>query len=122
MVTVVLVLQTLVCLELVQKGTRRAMSLWLQMVKIWLWALQTMDSLSESGKDVVLHRSMDMHGDTGHHLQSALLSGPAMMEEEMTDGTVSIGKIGLDYSSNFNSLIFVLISHFDQVRKEWSLQ
>lgn len=91
MATVVLILQRLVCLDLVQKGTRQAMNLWPPMVKIWLWALQTMDSLSESGKDVVLQRNMDMHGDTGHHLQSALLFGPAMMEEEMTDGTVSIG-------------------------------
>ena len=52
-----------------------------------------MDSLNESGKDVVLHRSMGMLGGTGHHLQSALLFGPAMMEEEMIDGTISIGKI-----------------------------
>ena len=93
MATVVLILQTLACLELLQKGSCQAMNLWPPMVKKQLWALQTMDSLNESGKDVVLHRSMDMLGGTGHHLQSALLFGPAMMEEEMIDGTISIGKI-----------------------------
>ena len=93
MATVVLILQSLAWLELVQKGTCQAMNLWPPMVKMYLWALQTMDSLNESGKDVVLHRSMGMLGGTGHHLQSALLFSPAMMEEEMIDGTISIGKI-----------------------------
>jgi len=50
-----------------------------------------MGSLNESGKGVVLLRSMGMHADTGRHLLSAPLFDPATMEGEMIDGTISIG-------------------------------
>jgi hypothetical protein len=51
-----------------------------------------MGNLNESGKDVVLLRSMGMHADTGRHLPSVPLFDPATMEGEMIDGTISIGK------------------------------
>ena len=50
-----------------------------------------MDSLNASGKGVVLHNSMHLHVDTGHHLQSVPLFGIATMEEETTDGITLIG-------------------------------
>jgi hypothetical protein len=51
-----------------------------------------MGSLSESGKGVVLLRSMGLHAGTGHHLPSAPLFDPATMEGERIGGTISIGK------------------------------
>lgn len=50
-----------------------------------------MGSLSESGKGVVLLRSMGLHAGTGRHLPSAPLFDPATMEGERIGGTISIG-------------------------------